>query len=150
MTVAGLRSALLVTLGAGAVGVVVALLTAGGAAAAGVLVGVGLLVGFYVLGLVTMQVAAAVAPATSLLLALLTYTLQVVLLGLAFVALRGSGLLEGQVDARWLSGTVVVGTLVWTATLVRAATRERIPLYHTPADLAKPSGAASPERPDAG
>ena len=150
VTGSGLRAALAVTLGAGAVAAVVAALTTGGPGALGVLVGVGLLVGFYVLGLVTMQVSASVAPSTSLLLALLTYTLQVVLLGLAFVALQRSGLLVERVDRRWLSGTVVVGTLLWTASLVRSATRQRIPLYHTPADLAKPRNGGSSERSDAG
>ena len=150
MSGTGLRAALLVTLAAGAVGLVVASLTTGGPGAWGVLVGVGLMVGFYVLGLVTMQVTASVAPATSLLLALLTYTLQVVLLGLVFVALQRSGLLEERIDRRWLSGTVIVGTLLWTTTLIRSALTQRIPLYHTPADLAKPSEAGSSERSDAG
>lgn len=137
MTVAGLRAALVVTLAGGVTASLVAALVDGRAAAVGVLVGLGVLVGFYLFGLVTVQVAAAVAPTVSLLVALLTYTLQVVLLGVVFVGLQRSGLLDGAVDRAWLSGTVVVGTLVWTAALVHGATRERIPLYHTPSDLAK-------------
>ena len=150
MTTRALRAALVVTLGVGAVGAVVASVTAGTPAVRGVAVGVALLVGFYVFGLVSMQVTASLAPATSLLMALLTYTLQVVLLGLAFVVLQRSGVLDEQVDRRWLSGAVVVGTLLWTTTLLRSATRERIPHYHTPADLAKPGNGASSGRSDAG
>lgn len=137
MTVAGLRGALVLTVVAGAVAALVGAALTGAPAARGVGIGVALLVGFYLFGLVTVQVAAAVAPAVSLLVALLTYTLQVVLLGLVFVALQRSGALEGSVDRRWLSGTVVVGTLMWTAALVLAASRQRIPHYHTASDLAK-------------
>lgn len=139
MTVAGLRGALVLTLALGAGAVLGGALTTGRPAAVGAAVGLGLLVGFYLFGLVTVQVAAAVAPAVSLLVALLTYTLQVVLLGLVFVALQGSGALDGAIDRRWLSGTVVVGTLLWTAALVRGAVTQRIPHYHTPSDLEKSS-----------
>jgi ATP synthase protein I len=139
------RTALAATLVAGAVAAVVAALTGGAPALRGVVLGLALLLGFYVVGLVPMQLGAAVAPAASLLLALLTYTFQVVLLALAFVLLQRSGLLDasgGQraaVDRGWFGGVVVVGTLVWTTALVRGATRERIPLYHTSDDLAKPA-----------
>jgi len=148
VTVAGLRGALLLTSVLGAGAVLVGALTAGQPAAVGAAVGVGLLVGFYLFGLVTVQVAAAVAPAVSLLVALLTYTLQVVLLGLVFVAMQRSGALDGSVDRRWLSGTVVVGTLLWTAALVRGAVTQRIPHYHAASDQEKSSEHAQPDRPD--
>lgn len=133
-----MRTALLATLVAGAAAALVAGLTAGAPAVRGVLLGLGLLLGFYLFGMVTMQLAATVAPALSLVLALLTYTLQVVLLGVAFVALQGSGLLDDTVDRGWFGGTVIVGTLVWTTALVVGATRQRIPLYHTGDDVEKP------------
>jgi hypothetical protein len=138
VTVGGLRTALVATLGAGAVAALVALVVGGGPALKGVGLGLGLLLGFYLFGLLTMQLAASVAPALALLLALLTYTLQVVLLGLAFVVLQRSGVLDDAVDREWFGGTVIVGTLVWTTALVVGATRQRIPLYHTGGDLAKP------------
>ena len=138
MTVGGLRTALAVTLGTGAVGALVALLVSGAPAVKGVGLGLCLLLGFYLFGLLTMQLAAGVAPALALLLALMTYTLQVVLLGMAFVVLQRSGLLDGAVDREWFGGTVIAGTLVWTTALVAGATRQRIPLYHTGGDLAKP------------
>jgi ATP synthase protein I len=145
VTPAGLRPALTITLVAGLAAAVAAALARGGPGVWGVVVGVALLAGFFLFGLVTMQVAAALTPTASLLLALLTYTLQVVLLGLAFVVLQRSGLLDTSIDRRWLSGTVVVGTLVWTVMLVRGAVRQRIPLYHTPSDLAKSRDGASPD-----
>jgi ATP synthase protein I len=139
VTVAGLRGALVLTLVLGVGTVLAGALVSGRPAAVGAAVGVGLLVGFYLFGLVTVQVAATVAPAVSLLVALLTYTLQVVLLGLVFVALQRSGALDGPVDRRWLSGTVVIGTLLWTAALVRGAVTQRIPHYHSASDLGKSS-----------
>ena len=138
--VVGLREALLVTLPAAALGVLLGGLVEGSAAARGVVAGTALLVGFYVFGLVTVQVVAALAPALSLLVALLTYTMQVALLALVFLALQRSGALEQAVDRRVLGVTVILGTLAWTALLVRGATRQRIPLYHTPEDPAKSSG----------
>lgn len=148
--VVGLRAALLVTLPAGVVAAVAGALVAGSAAAWGVVAGTALLVGFFGFGLLTMHLVSALAPALSLLVALLTYTVQVALLALVFVALRDSGLMEGTVDRRWLGLTVIVGTLAWTGLLLRGATTQRIPHYHTPADLAKPRNEGSAERPDAG
>jgi len=143
--VVGLRPALLVTLPGAAAGAAVGAVVEGSAAAWGVVVGALLLVGFYVFGLVTMQVVAALAPALSLLVALLTYTVQVAVLGVVFLALHRSGALEESVDRQWLGTTVILGTLAWTALLVRSATSQRIPHYHTPDDLAK-----SRERPSSG
>ena len=142
---AGLRAALLLTLAGAAVAGVVGALVDGSAAAWGVLLGALVLVGFFVGGTLTTHAVATVAPTLSLLVALLTYTLQVVVLGLLFVGLQRSGLLEDAVDRRWLGGTVVVGTLGWTWALVVAATRQRIPHYHTPSDLAKSREGASSE-----
>lgn len=85
--------------------------------------------GFFATGTVVLDVVASLAPATSLLVALLTYTLQVVLVGLVFVALNRSGMLEDTVDARWLGATVIAGTLGWLVAQVVATMRTRIPVY---------------------
>lgn len=148
--VVGLREALLVTLPAAAVGVLVGGLLEGSAAAWGVVAGTALLVGFYVFGLVTVQVVASLAPALSLLVALLTYTMQVAVLALVFLALQRSGALEEAVDGRWLGVTVIIGTLAWTALLVRGAMSQRIPHYHTAEGPAKSSGGPPPDHPEAG
>jgi hypothetical protein len=112
--------------------VLAALVLADGAAALGAAIG-GLLVCFvFAFGALVLGVIAKVAPAASLLVALLTYTLQVVLVGLAYVALSGNGALEGPVDPRWLSGAVIACTLTWTVTQVIVSTRVRQPIYDLP------------------
>ena len=61
-------------------------LTSGSAAAYGALVGTVLVVAVFGFGTFTVNAVAALLPAASLLVALLTYTLQVVAMALAFVA----------------------------------------------------------------
>jgi ATP synthase protein I len=103
-----------VTVGAAAL----ALATAGGAQLLGVLVGAALVAGFFVFGMVNTAVAAAYAPRVALVVALLTYTLQVVALGLVLVAVSRSELTPDRLDVRWLAGTVIAGALGWTVALV--------------------------------
>jgi ATP synthase protein I len=114
-----------VTLGLALVGLV----AAGSAAAAGALVGALLVLFVFGVGAFAVDLVASVMPAASLLVALLTYTLQVVLMGMLFWALSSSGTLGDEVDERWLAATVIAGTLVWLAVQIRQATRARIPVY---------------------
>lgn len=128
------------------VGVVVVLLgaaTGGSPAAFGALAGTLLVVVVLAMGAGAVHVVADVLPAASLMVALLTYTLQVVLMAAVFAALSGSGLLDSVLDRRWLAGAVITGTLAWLAVQVTLTTRLRIPAY----DL---SGEAAVERPEAG
>lgn len=116
-------------------GLVAALLgaaTSGSAAAYGALVGALLVVAVFGFGTFTVNAVAAIMPAASLLVALLTYTLQVVAMALAFVALSGSGLLGETLDRAWLGGTVIAGTLGWMAVQVVLSTSRRIPIYDLP------------------
>lgn len=126
------RAALALTLVPAAVAAGLAAVTTGGAGAAGVLVGTAVVLGFFALGAVVIGAVARVAPAASLLVALLTYTLQVVLVAAVFAGLQRSGALGSSVDARWLAGTVVVGTFCWVAGLVLASLRERVPAFDVP------------------
>jgi ATP synthase protein I len=103
-------------------------------AAAGALTGTIMVVAFFALGALVLDTVAALAPAASLMIALLTYTLKVVLVGLVFLGLTRSGLLEESIDARWLGGTVIAGTLTWLAAQVAVSMRSRQPLYDLPAD----------------
>lgn len=128
-----------VLLGAGAAAVLLGLvltlvgaLTGGPAAAFGALTGTLLVVAVFAFGSLTVSVASGLVPAASLLVALLTYTLQVAVMGLAFVGLSGSGLLEETLDRRWLAAGVVAGTLVWLVAQVVLTTRARIPAYDLP------------------
>ena len=108
-------------------------LTEGSTAAYGALAGTALVVGVFGFGAVVVDTAAGVLPAASLLVALLTYTLQVVVMGLALVVLSDSGLLDTTLDRQWLAGVVIAGTFGWLATQLVLTTRRRIPVYDLPA-----------------
>jgi ATP synthase protein I len=122
----------------GAALAVVGGLTTGTPAVLAVAIGTTMVCGFFGTGAVVLDVVASLAPATSLLVALLTYTLQVVLVGLVFVALNRSGLLDDTVDPRWLGATVIAGTLGWLVAQVVASMRTRIPVY----ELGVPKGSS--------
>lgn len=125
------RGALLSTLGLGAVALAVAALVSGAPAVLGVAVGLGLVSAYFGLGSLVVAAVAAVAPAASLLVSLLTYVLQVVLAGVVFLALSRSGLLGGEIASGWLAGTVIVGTLVWATGQIVATVRLRLPAFDT-------------------
>ncbi len=127
----GLAAATVAVLGV--LAVPLALVVTGATAAAGVAVGVLTVVLFFGLGALTVEAVAAVSPSASLLVALLTYTLQVVGVGVVFAALEASGALGESIDRGWLAGTVIAATLVWLTAQVVAATRSRRPLYDLPA-----------------
>ncbi len=118
MRMPGVGRALLVTAVVTVGAAALALATAGGAQLLGVLVGAALVAGFFVFGMVNTAVAAAYAPRVALVVALLTYTLQVVALGLVLVAVSRSELTPDRLDVRWLAGTVIAGALGWTVALV--------------------------------
>lgn len=137
------RRALLATLLLGVPLAVVAGLLAGAAAVAGVLVGLALVCSFFGLGAVVLIWVTRVSPAASLLVGLMTYTLQVVLVGLAFAVLQASGLMGSTVDGRWLGATVIAGTVVWLAIQVTLSLRTRQLYYDLPSDEGSP-GAPGP------
>ncbi|UMG91976.1 hypothetical protein [Nocardioides sp. TF02-7] len=79
---------------------------------------------------------ARVAPAASLLVALVTYTFQVALMALLFVAVRRADVLESDVERGWLGAGVIAGALVWSAVQLRASTTARLPVFDGPAGAA--------------
>lgn len=95
----------------------------------GALIGAVVVIVFFGLGGLVVDVVATVMPAASLLIALLTYVLQVVLLGIVFVALAESGITDSVADAGWISGTVIAGTLAWTIGQVVGEVRSRQPIF---------------------
>lgn len=117
------------TLVLGVLTAVVGAVVSGAPAALGALVGAGLVVVVCTLGGLVVTTVAAVSPGASLLVGLMTYTLQVAVLLLAFVALQRSGLLGSELDRVWLGGAVVGATLLWLSSQVVAATTARIPAY---------------------
>ena len=133
------RGAFLTTAAVGLAAVTLAALVSGGPAATGAAIATGMVCGFFGLGALVLGVVTRLAPAASLLVAMLTYTLKVVLIGVVFLALSRSGALGGAVDAEWLGGTVIGCTLVWSASQIVLNVRARQPLYELPSSAAEPS-----------
>ena len=101
----------------------------GSDAALGALAGTGFVVAVFAFGSFAVQAVAQVMPAASLLFALLTYTLQVVVMALVFAALTDSGVLDGALDRHWFAGTIIAGAAGWLVGQVVLTTRARIPVY---------------------
>lgn len=105
------------------------LLLDGSAAAFGALVGSGLAVTVLWGGATVVDLVAGVLPSASLLIAVLTYGLQVVLMGLALLVLGRSGLLDSAVDRHWVGGSVIAVTATWLVAQITLTMRRRIPAY---------------------
>lgn len=130
--VAGLVPGLVLTGAAAAPAAAVAAVVAGRPQVLGVVVGALVVAGFFTLGSLSTSLAAAYAPALSLVVALVTYALQVVLLAVVFLELTATPAARAAVDVDWAAGAVIAGTLLWTLSLVVAAVRTRQPLYELP------------------
>lgn len=124
--------------------VVVAL--AGGADVAGAFaLGAGLAVAVLAFGAFTLSFVAGAMPGASLMMALLTYLLQLLLVLVGVVALGRSGVVESE-SAQLACGLGVIGTtLLWVTVQVALTARSRIPLY---APASAPVGGASEVRDD--
>ena len=82
---------------------------------AGVLVGGGAVIAVVVFGAGTLTLVGKVAPAMSLLVAMMTYALQVTLLMALFVAYQRRPVLQRELADSWLAGGIVAATVAWTA-----------------------------------
>jgi ATP synthase protein I len=125
-----------VLLGAAAAGLaavvvmtVVAAVTDGSAGVVGALVGGLLTLGVFALGTGTVGLVARVVPSASLLVALLTYTLQLLVLAVAVTVLDRSGLAGDELSRGWFAAGVIAVTVTWLVGQVLAARRQRIPVY---------------------
>jgi hypothetical protein len=133
VTVGGLlRLPLLVALTLAVVATGVAAVVSGPSGAAGAAIGAGMVLLFFGTGAFVVNAVASVSPAAALLVALLTYLLQVVLVAVVLIALDRSGLLGSTVDRGWAAGSVIAATLVWSATHIISVGRSRQPLYDLP------------------
>lgn len=112
-----------------------AALTTGSTGAAGVVVGGGLALAVLLLGSLAVNAVAGVMPAFSLLFALLTYLLQLVVLAVVFAGLTGSGAMDRDLDAEWLGGAIIAVTMTWLVVQVVLSTRVRIPVYDLPSTV---------------
>ena len=129
---------------AGGALVLLAALVSGSDAATGAAVGAGMVLAFFGLGAAVVNAVAGASPAASLLVALLTYALQVLAVGLVLTALRSSGDLLAAVNADWVAGAVIAATAVWLVTHIVAATRSRQPIYDLPDTPGNGSAASAP------
>lgn len=91
--------------------------------ASGAVLGAGLMTAFYLVGTVTVALVTAYAPRASLLVALLTYVLQVAALALVLAEVQSSAGAGTTLDVAWVGGAVVVATVVWLVLLVVRALR---------------------------
>ena len=83
----------------------------------------------FALGIAVVGLVARLMPAASLLVALMTYTLQLLALALVVTVLERSGLAGAELSRGWFAAAVVVVTILWLVGQLVAATRQRIPVY---------------------
>jgi hypothetical protein len=126
-------SPLLGALGAGAVAVVVLVVAAalvdGRAAVVGAAGGGGLTLAVFAIGIAVVTVVARLMPAASLLVALMTYALQLLVLALCVAALERAGVTDQDLSRGWFAAAVIAVALLWVVGQLVVATRQRIPVY---------------------
>lgn len=124
----------------------VALVVDGRAGLLAGLVGTAVVVGVLFSGALVVTVVADLMPGASLMVALMTYTLQMVLLAAVLIPLSDTSWAADNLVAEWLAAAVISGALIWTAAQVLLATRVRIPVYDLPSAEATthPRGRVSP------
>jgi hypothetical protein len=126
-------SPVLGALAAGAVAVLVLGVVAGladgrpGAVGAGVGGVVTLIV--FALGVAAVGFVARLLPGASMLVALMTYALQLLVLAVVVTAIDRAGVDPATLSRGWFAAGVIVVTLAWVVGQLVAATRQRIPVY---------------------
>ncbi|MCZ4499274.1 MAG: putative synthase protein [Marmoricola sp.] len=99
---------------------------------------------FFAFGAVVVSTASSVMPQTALMIAMLTYTFQVALVGLIFAGLTKSNAFEADLSAGWLAGGLIVGTFAWMTGQLVATLRTPILPWEGP--VAGPEGDESDMR----
>ncbi len=126
-------SPLLGALAAGAAAVlvlvVVAALADGRAAVVGAAGGGVLTLAVFACGVAVVSVVARMMPSASLLVALMTYALQLLVLALCVAAIERAGVGAEDLSRGWFATAVIVVTLLWVVGQLVTATRQRIPAY---------------------
>lgn len=130
--VAVLVGAAVAALLAGLVLTVVAGLVSGGTAALSAAVSTGLVVVVIGFGVFVLNTVASVMPSATVLVALVTYALQLVVLAAVALSLIRNGVLDETLDRRWFGGGVALTTAAWMVAQIVAATKARIPVYDLP------------------
>ena len=71
-------------------------------------------------------------PSATVLVALVTYTLQLVVLAAVALSFIRNGVFEETLDRRWFGAGVALTTAAWMVAQIVAATKARIPVYDLP------------------
>lgn len=134
-----------VAAGAVAVGVLVvaAAVVDGSAAVVGAASGGVLTLVVFALGIAVVGAVARLMPSASLLVALMTYALQLLVLALCITALDRAGVGPETLARGWFAAAVIAVTLLWMLGQFVAVTRQRIPVYQLPPDAAPSTPAAT-------
>lgn len=98
----------------------------------GALVGGGVVLAVFVFGTFMTNAAAQILPRLSLLIAMLTYLLQLLVVLLAMLALEGSSAVGDTLARGWIAAGVVTLALGWTWLQLGLTLRLRQPLFHVP------------------
>lgn len=123
------RTSLIPTVASGAASGLVFLTVEGAAGLAGAVAGALLVVGFFGIGRLVLEVMRIAEPSVYLIIALLTYGLQLLGLIAIFAVLESDPSWHDRLSETALGVTTIGCTLVWTTGLVVASRRERTPLY---------------------
>jgi hypothetical protein len=83
-------------------------------------------------GTAMVNVVAGLVPSLSLLVALMTYTLQLVVMVAVFLALSRSSLGDDAASRGWAGAAVITAAVTWLVGHLVTATRARIPIYDLP------------------
>lgn len=106
---------------------------AGRTEALSALLGGGIVLVFFAFGAVVVGAASRLAPQTALMVAMVTYTLQVVLIAVIFTALTDADAFASDLSAGWLAGALIVGTFAWMAGQLITTLRTPIAPWEGPA-----------------
>jgi ATP synthase protein I len=143
--VAALGVAVLAGSVSGAVVSVLAVFLDGSPGLLGALAGAGVTLLVLATGFATVDLVAGLLPGASLVVAMLTYTLQVVLLAALLAVLRGADDIEQTLTPGWFAAGVITVALTWTVCLVWHALHARVPLYDLPEQTPTGAGVTAPE-----
>ncbi len=136
-----LHAAVLWVLVSTAVITVAGAVTQGRTGALSALLGSGIVLVFFIFGAVVVGAASQLAPQTALLVAMVTYTLQVVLVALIFAALTEADAFDTALSPGWLAGALIVDTFAWMAGQLIATLRAPIPPWDGPVSDGQEAGA---------
>lgn len=138
------------TMVVGACTAVLGAVVVGPPGARGALTGALIVLGVFATGSFVVNTVAGLMPTAALLVALMTYTLQVVAMAAVFAGLSGSGLLDETLDREWLAGAIIAGTFIWLGAQILLTTRQRIPVYDlTEKNIVPEREITPPEAPEA-